>query len=78
MKSNSKFRATKNISSKADDDSAGQTVPQITHKMVSVIDDSHKKPVNNFCWLPSRITIEGKKGTLSGPDAILSCSTIEK
>ncbi|CAD7967085.1 unnamed protein product [Amoebophrya sp. A25] len=53
--------ATKNVSSKSDDDSAGQTVPQITHKMVSIIDESHKKAVNSFCWLPSRITIEGKK-----------------
>ncbi|CAD7958206.1 unnamed protein product [Amoebophrya sp. A120] len=54
--------ATKNVSSKVEDDSGGQNlVPQITHKTLSIIDDSHKKPVSSMCWLPPKITIEGKK-----------------
>ncbi len=37
-------------------------IPRITHKIVSIVDESHRKPVMAICWLPARILVEGKRG----------------
>jgi len=63
----------KNLEKKAAlDEEKGSAISQIVHRQVSVIDESHKKPVLAIEWLPPNLEIErrGKtieKGAADGP-----------
>ncbi len=52
----------KNVPKSEDADAQESKIPSIPHKMLSIIDESHKKAVMAICWLPAKILVEGKKG----------------
>jgi len=46
----------------ADDDRKGHHQPEIRERMLSTIDDSHKRPVMALEWLPAKLEIAQRKG----------------